>query len=127
MLLLGVGHDANTTIHPDAPETDCADPTDYNCDGSVGAADNDLDGASACEDCDDADPTRSPGAPEVCDELGRDEDCDTLVNDADPSRDPSTGIGLYPDADGDGQGDIAGHRAGLRDGDRVCRERLRLR
>ena len=99
-------NDANTTIHPDAPETDCADPTDYNCDGSVGAADNDLDGASACEDCDDADPTRSPGAPEVCDELGRDEDCDTLVNDADPSRDPSTGIVLYRDADGDGQGDI---------------------
>ena len=54
-------------------------------------------------DCDDSDPANSPGGVEVCD--GQDNDCDTLVDDADPD------VGLLPswwtDSDGDGYGDSA--------------------
>lgn len=46
--------DVDATVHPGADET-CDDPTDRNCDGSVGVADADGDGAIACEDCDDGD------------------------------------------------------------------------
>ncbi|MFH1465234.1 MAG: MopE-related protein [Pseudomonadota bacterium] len=53
--------DTDTAFHPGAPETDCTDPNDYNCDGSTGYADADGDGYAACEDCDDADPTVSLG------------------------------------------------------------------
>ena len=65
--------DANADIHPGAAET-CSDVVDLNCDGSVGAVDNDSDGFFACEECDDGDATAYPGAPEVCD--GHDNDCD---------------------------------------------------
>ncbi len=47
--------DAEASQHPGAPETDCEDPRDYNCDGSVGYEDLDGDGLSACQDCDDSD------------------------------------------------------------------------
>ena len=33
-----------------ADESDCTDPNDYNCDGSVAYADADADGWAACED-----------------------------------------------------------------------------
>ncbi|HNC94608.1 MAG TPA: putative metal-binding motif-containing protein, partial [Myxococcota bacterium] len=59
-------NDGNAAIHPGAAETDCTDPTDYNCDGSVAAADGDADGFAACEDCNDADAAVSPASPEVC-------------------------------------------------------------
>ena len=46
----------------------------------AGCADGDGDGhrASSCggDDCDDADPSRAPGLPEVCDAANLDEDCD---------------------------------------------------
>ena len=41
-------NDSDPKYHPDAPE-DCSDPNDYNCDGSVGYADNDGDGVPACQ------------------------------------------------------------------------------
>lgn len=100
-------NDADAAIHPDAPETDCADPVDYNCDGSSAYADVDADGAPACEDCDDADAGRSPLLAEVCDSADVDEDCSGLADDADSGVDPSGFATSYADGDGDGFGDAA--------------------
>ena len=55
------------------------------------------------EDCDDTDFNIHPEAAEVCN--GVDDDCDELVDDADPEVDTSAGISAYTDADGDGYGD----------------------
>lgn len=62
--------------------------------GRCGCYDADGDGAS-CDDCDDADPSRFPGANEVCD--GRDNNCDGAV-------DEGTVTTWFVDADGDGYG-----------------------
>ena len=91
--------DARADIHPGAEEDDCADPVDYNCDGSVAYADADADGWAACLDCDDSDPTVSPLAVELCD--GVDNDCDGATDDS-ASLDAPT---WYADADDDGFGD----------------------
>ena len=94
--------DADPAIHPGAPEEDCTDPVDYNCDGSVGWADADADGSPACEDCDDADAAVHPGAVEVCND-GIDDDCDGV-------GDESGALGeslFFSDSDGDGHGDPA--------------------
>ncbi len=96
-------NDTDPAYNPGASETDCSDPNDYNCDGSVGYADGDGDGFPACQDCNDADGAINPDATEVCD--GVDNDCDTLVDDADPSLDTSTASQFYADLDGDGYGD----------------------
>ena len=96
--------DNDAAYNPAASETDCADPNDYNCDGSVGYADNDGDGYPACQDCDDADAAFHPGISEICD--GADNDCDGLTDDADDSLDPTTRARSYQDADSDGYGDI---------------------
>ena len=92
--------DGNNDYHPNATETDCADPNDYNCDGSVGYADADGDGFAACEECDDSEAGHNPDATEVCD--GFDDDCDGTVDEPD-AADAST---WYADADGDGFGDL---------------------
>jgi len=91
-------NDASTAYHPGAPDESCDAPDDYNCDGSIGFADADGDGSSACDDCDDADAARHPGATELCD--GVDNDCDGAV-DANAADAPT----WYADADGDGFGD----------------------
>jgi hypothetical protein len=70
------------------------------CPGAPGSADNGR-------DCDDTRSDVNPEAPEVCDGGGSDEDCDGLLDDADPSVDPSTFAAVYPDADGDGFGDAS--------------------
>ncbi len=93
--------DEDAAYHPGAPEDDCTDPNDYNCDGSVGYEDADGDGHAACEDCDDADPSVHPLAIEVCN--GIDDDCDGVVDGAD-AIDANT---YYADTDGDGFGDPA--------------------
>ncbi len=97
--------DADNAVFPYAPEADCTDPKDYNCDRSVAYADADADGWAACVDCDDANPTTFPGGLEQCN--GADDDCDGAFDDADPSVDLSTGITAYLDADADGHGDPA--------------------
>jgi hypothetical protein len=93
--------DASRDFHPGALEVDCTDPNDYNCDGSVGYADNDGDGVPACEECDDADAAVFPGAVETCD--GADNDCDGDVDEPDAVD----ALTWYVDADGDGYGDAA--------------------
>ena len=92
--------DADPGYHPGASETDCTDPNDYNCDGSVGFDDVDSDGFAACEDCDDTDADVNDDAVEVCDAV--DNDCDGLIDDADPSI--TGGSTWYGDSDGDGHG-----------------------
>src|SRR6185436_11758807 len=96
--------DTDPAWHPGASE-DCADPNDYNCDGSVGYSDLDLDGTPACQDCDDTNAARSPAANEVCNAI--DDDCDALVDDLDPDVDRNTMATFWKDADGDGHGDAA--------------------
>ncbi|MCB9760721.1 MAG: putative metal-binding motif-containing protein [Alphaproteobacteria bacterium] len=91
--------DGDAAFHPGAPETDCADPNDYNCDGSVGFADVDGDGFAACEECDDGNADINPEADEVCD--ATDNDCDGTVDGPD-ALDASI---WHADADGDGFGD----------------------
>ena len=90
--------DSRADVHPTAPEEDCADPVDYNCDGSTQHADLDGDGFAACEECNDLAFDIRPDAPEHCD--NRDEDCDGAI-DEDPV-DPSD---WHPDADRDSYGD----------------------
>ncbi len=94
--------DLDASVHPDAPEPDCADPKDYNCDGSVAYADADGDGWAACTECNDADPAVHPGALEVCN--GVDDDCNGATDDGDPGVDLATGGEWYGDVDGDGFG-----------------------
>ena len=94
--------DGDAAFYPGAPETDCTDPADYNCDGSVGFRDEDGDGWAACEECHDLDAAIHPGATEVCDSV--DNDCDGLRDDADDSLDPSSRGTFYTDGDGDGFG-----------------------
>ena len=97
--------DTNAAIHPGADESDCEDATDYNCDGSAAREDADTDGWAACQDCDDGVATINPDAQEVCD--GLDNDCDTAIDDADPSLATATTTDWYADTDADGYGDEA--------------------
>jgi hypothetical protein len=59
---------------------------------SCGSIDNDADGATACVDCDDADPTANPGSSEVCD--GKDNDCDGAIDQGDPGGGLACSTGL---------------------------------
>ncbi len=90
--------DNASAVNPDATES-CSDPNDYNCDGSVGYADADLDGHAACDECNDEDGAVFPGAVEVCN--GVDDDCDGTV-DGELADGAST---WYQDLDADGFGD----------------------
>jgi len=54
-------------------------------------------------DCDDTDPLTFPQAGEFCDE--KDNDCDGLIDDADPDIDPDSQPIWYYDGDSDGYGD----------------------
>ena len=96
--IAGDCNDTDAGFHPGAAETDCTDPNDYNCDGSVGYADVDGDGLAACEDCNDGDADIFAGANEVCD--GKDNDCDGEIDD-----NPIDGTTFYIDHDSDGYGD----------------------
>ena len=88
--------DSDPAYNPGATESDCRDPNDYNCDGSVGYADGDGDGYAACEECNDANSGVNPGAEEVCD--GIDQNCDGVA-------DEGVTLSFYQDLDNDGWGD----------------------
>ncbi len=101
---IGVGgdcNDASAAFYPGAPEADCSDPNDYNCDGSVAYVDADGDLWAACVECDDANASVNPGAAELCN--GIDDDCDGVV-DPDTAADA---VDWHADADGDTYGDAA--------------------
>ena len=89
--------DGDASVHPGASESDCTDPTDYNCDGSVGYEDADEDGFPACEDCDDSEAATNEDADETCNDV--DDDCD-----GDVDEDATDATSWYGDADGDGYG-----------------------
>ena len=95
--------DTDAVYYPGAPEEDCTDPNDYNCDGSVAYEDADEDGWAACMECNDANAEINPDATEICNEL--DDDCDGTVDDDDDSLDFSTATNWYADSDSDGYGD----------------------
>lgn len=116
--------DTSADVSPAAAET--CDPRDEDCDGSTSAgavdaptwyADADSDGygdplathvscvapaghVSDATDCDDADPTISPGAPETCSSPA-DDDCDGTADE----DDAIDAVSWYRDADIDGRGD----------------------
>lgn len=94
--------DTNDAFYPGAPESDCEDPADYNCDGSSGSIDGDGDGYLACDDCDDSSAGVNPRAAEVCNEI--DDDCDGIT-DGGTASDATV---WYPDVDADGYGAISG-------------------
>ncbi len=89
--------DADARFHPGAREEDCDDPTDWNCDGSVGFADVDGDGFAACADCDDGDAAVNEESVETCNDV--DDDCD-----GDIDEDASDAPTWYGDSDGDTYG-----------------------
>jgi hypothetical protein len=93
------------TTPEDVPDTLQTPPTvGLWCAAPVCDADEDGSAAAAFggTDCDDADPAVHVGANEVCNTF--DDDCDGLVDDADPDFDRRTGSHFWPDADGDGFG-----------------------
>ena len=123
--------DSITAVNPGAVEVcngaddDCdalVDDDDADVDlttGSTWYADADSDGhgdpavaVTACQqpsatvsdntDCDDNSGAVSPSATEICNSI--DDDCDTLVDDDDPSVDTSTGTTFYVDSDADSYG-----------------------
>lgn len=127
--------DDDPLVHPHAVEIcddadvdeDCnglADDDDPNATGKVdtwldtdgdGYGDDSIAAVPFCDvpagrstvpgDCDDDDPNVNPGAQEVCDDFGVDEDCNGLANDDDPNV---TGtVDAWPDLDGDGYGNDA--------------------
>ncbi len=124
--------DEDPTVFHDALEY--CDGKDNNCDQDIDentavdaltwCADADLDGygvdsgcTRSCEspgdgyadntdDCDDANAYINPEGVEECDLGDRDEDCDGLAEEEDPDVDPASLTLYYPDADGDGYGDM---------------------
>src|SRR6185503_9937722 len=112
-------NDADALVFPGADER--CNGADDDCDGEIDDGldetwfrDRDGDGfggdesvesctapvgyASQAGDCDDLQAAINPGAVEVCDVAGVDDDCDALVNEDDPGLEG--GMLLYTDADG---------------------------
>jgi large repetitive protein len=81
--------------------------TDVDGDGhggsvSITACDQPTGGLLTSTDCDDSDAAVNPDATEICNSI--DDDCDSLIDDADLDLDTSTGSTWYTDNDSDGYG-----------------------
>ena len=104
-----------------------------NCTGTVPCEliDNDADGTSSCDDCDDTNPAVNPSASETCN--GIDDDCDTAIDeddvccpdaDADDVCDPVDNCDFIAnpdqaDTDADGLGDVCDNCAGVSNADQA--------
>ena len=86
--------DGSPAFHPNAEEL-CEEGQDSNCDGYA-PHDADGDGYN-CDDCNNADASIYPGAPETCNEV--DDNCDGRTD-----NDPVDATTWYLDRDGDGYG-----------------------
>ena len=109
--LLGLTAGCKLFVDPSIPET-CEDldacegggAADTDTDTDTLPTDSDGDGYTVAEgDCNDNNAAIHPGADELCDDGGVDENCDGLVNDDDPGVTGTTPF--YADRDGDGWGD----------------------
>ena len=106
-----VAFDANENDDIDlwCPASSTYGQGDYGTPGAPNAScmmiDYDLDGYSEADgDCDDTNSALNPGMTEVCD--GIDNDCDTLIDDDDPSNEYTADQVWYLDVDGDGAGGL---------------------
>jgi hypothetical protein len=121
----GIDNDCDADIDDDDPSLEVAAADRWYPDvDNDGYGDMLASGNGAClqpagavadnTDCDDADPDIHPGALELCDALGSDtgfwgpgidENCNGLIDDADPALDPSSSATWYLDSDSDDLGD----------------------
>ena len=104
----GTADDADSGVDPSTFTTWYAD-SDGDGEGDAATTTATCDAPSAhvenSTDCDDTDATVGLTATEICD--SQDNDCDTLVDDADSDLDTSTASTWYADVDADGYGDAA--------------------
>ncbi|MBK7760212.1 MAG: hypothetical protein IPI35_28155 [Deltaproteobacteria bacterium] len=91
-----------TTYYKDADGDNFGDKSDS---GSLRCDTNGTYKIATNTDCDDSKSSVNPSATEVCDSLNVDEDCDTLIDDADSSVSSASKTRYYKDVDTDGEGD----------------------
>ena len=122
LLLTACAGDGGTSpTDPTVPgDDDTTTGDDDDTTPACAGVDADEDGANACDDCDDADPARTPGAPERCDDV--DNDCDGALHpDEGPSCYACDEAGFWADTRG-----LAGEslEAALHDltADQTCRD-----